>query len=155
MLLTNNVLQQALPRKSYHIVVVRNESDQWWQQIPYGPHKFFPIQSTRDLPPYLSYNFILSNHIHFNTDKILQLSHKLHIPWCIYENALMPPQINKVTIKQLKTMITNVLVVFDNKKVEQSWSNIVSNSLIINNDNIVQTGWEDIFDHMKGRIYIR
>lgn len=146
MLLSNNILQQALPNQTYNIIIIRNENDSWLQNIPRTQHKFFPIQSVQDLPQHINYNFILTNHIHFNTDRILHLSNTLHIPICIYENIPRPEQINKVTLKQLTKMIKNTLVVFENNDIAQNWETIVS-------DNVLMTEWNDVFDLMKRRIY--
>ncbi len=141
----NNVLQQALPREQYSIIIRQQDESNWAQDIVDGPHHTFIVKSGSDLNQNMNYNFIVSKSILNNVDTTQRMARGLNVPLCIYEDEVKP-ELNKIVCKQLKTALSPIVVVFKDIETQESWKDIVVGEVL--------SDWNETLDLMKEKVFV-
>ncbi len=141
----NNVLQQALPREQYSIIIIQQDESDWAQDIVDGSHNTFIVKANSDLNKNMNYNFVVSKSILNNVDGTQRMARGLNIPLCIYEDSVKP-ELNKIVCKQLKMALSKLVIVFKDIETQESWKDIVPGEIL--------SDWNETLDLMKDKVFV-
>ncbi len=144
-IVTNNLLQQSLNHNKLNILAIESKNEKFKEDLISTKHNILFISESKQINTYLGYNFVICADFLDNIPQLQDLSRKLHLPICVYKDKEVP-NFNNVDKHQIKTILTNILVVFPNAKLQKDWS-------IVTTDTTVLKKWENVFDLMKTRIF--
>ncbi len=144
-LITNNLLQQGLNKDLFNIIVIETENKQFKQDLLSTKHNILFISESKQINTYIGYNFLICADFITNIKQIQELSRSLHLPICVYKDKPLP-NLNNVDKSQIKEILSSILVVFPNIKLQKDWSELTSDTTILKK-------WKDVFDLMQTRTF--
>ncbi len=144
-LITNNLLQQELNKDTLNIIVIETENEELKKDLLSTKQNILFISESKQIHNHIGYNFVLCSDFIKNAKQLQDLSRGLHLPVCIYIDKSLPEELTKVDINQIQKVLSNILVVFLNEELEQNWS-------LVTTDTIILTKWQELFDLMKTKV---